>query len=197
MRLPLTGPAVNLAGKPSQVGGTLTRAFGWLTLVGGVSVGLLVLFVLWAALPTPGLGFAIGVPIALASVAFGLLLLSSGGALRRTGAHAEREARVRAALALATHQGGVVRAVELARGAQLSLHDADELLTSLAKTEPERWAVELDPQGELYFRLLGPLVRVDARVARPRVDGGSMEPEGEAPWEQREEPPRGSARRRP
>src|SRR5262245_36670091 len=41
-RLPLAAMPVNLAGRPSKVGGTIARVLGWAALVGGLSAAAIV-----------------------------------------------------------------------------------------------------------------------------------------------------------
>ncbi len=180
-RVPLVGESVNLAGKPAKVGGTITKVLGWLTLVGGVTFGLMVGLLFTAIFSTPLFGIAFGLPIVLASAIFGYLLLRSGKSLGASGSDRERDARVRALFALARHQGGNVRAAEASRSLGVTVNDADAILTDLAKTMSDLVTLELDDAGGVYYRMRGepgaPIpenwpsaerMRVD--TARPRVD---------------------------
>jgi len=191
-RAPLSTPSVNLAGKSSQMGGTVASVAGWLILLGGLAaatgVGLLTwaLFTLTAALWVAG-------PIALVSAAMGWLLLRSGKSLRQSGRDAERATREQALVALAQHHGRLT-AADAARVLRVPIPVADGMLTDLAKRDPERIAVDVDDQGVVWYRAIAamPHVRVDAfETPGPggaRVDAGGSdlaEIEAEAEAERR------------
>jgi len=152
-RMPLASASLTFAGKPEKVGGLLTRGAGWLVLVGGWFVALLVFGLLAAAAARPEIGAAVGGPIALASSLLGWLLLRGGRAIHASGATAEREMRVRALMALAAHRGGSVQARDAADMLEIPYADADQLLTDLAKREPGRVRVDLDDSGGVHFRV--------------------------------------------
>ena len=178
-RLPLAASSVTLAGKGSRIGGTVARGFGWVILVGGLSVALIIGAFLQWVIEGGVAGFAIGGPIAFASLVFGYLLLKGGKSLHRQGAGEEKGARTRALFALAQHRNGMITAMDAAQALDISPADADALLTDLAKTTPEQVSLELDDAGGIFFRFLqftgglgtwqGPAVRVDASVAPTRV----------------------------
>lgn len=163
--MPLAGNSINLAGRPSKVGGTVTRVFGWVVLV----VGLLTAFgVLGACGAIVGFASAapylLGVPLALVSVVVGYLLLKGGSQLHASGAQAEKNTRMQALLAVANTRGGAIVAADAARALSMSEADADAYLTRLAKEHPEQVAVDLDEQGTILYRFLS------AFPVRPRVD---------------------------
>jgi hypothetical protein len=93
----------------------------------------------------------LGLPIALVAVVLAGLLLFTGRRLGRSGADAERQARVEAIYALAVHRGGTLTATDAARALQLEPVRADALLADLAKTEPEHVALELDSEGQMFY----------------------------------------------
>jgi hypothetical protein len=169
LRTPLTTRSVNLAGKPSTVGGAVARVIGWLVLIVGVSLALGLGFLAWF-LFTVTLALAIGLPIGLIALAVGIALVASGRKLGRTGAQERQMTQEDAVFALAAHRGGVLRAEDAAVALALRLDQGDALLTSMAKRDPDRIAVDLDEQGGISYRfvyLVGPGAGV--RVADPKV----------------------------
>jgi hypothetical protein len=160
VRVPLSGASVNLAGKPARVGGAFATFLGILVLVLGetfaLAIGLLAF-----ALTTPGIALGLSLPIALASLVFGVLLLGGGRRLGRAGRAAETGVREQALLALAAERGGIT-AADGARVLGTTPQDADALLTALAKREPERLGVDIDDQGVIWFRPAGVRIGSDA-----------------------------------
>ncbi|HEY6463987.1 MAG TPA: hypothetical protein VIY73_27645, partial [Polyangiaceae bacterium] len=144
LRSPLSSASVNLAGKPSRVGGTFARVFGWLVLLFGGSLALLV-FGLFAAFQALGVGLAVGLPILLVALVLGIALVRGGRSLATTGVEAERATREQALVAMAAHKGAVT-AVEAAKALGVGVAEADAMLTALAKREPDRVAVDVDDQ---------------------------------------------------
>jgi spermidine synthase len=124
------------------------------------------------------------------ALVLGIALLVSGRSLRRSGTDASRITRERALLALAAHRGAVT-ASDAARALGVGIADADAMLTTLAKQEPERVAVDVDEQGVVWYRAVGAPgtagAAFDARVrvaesARAKADDGTgieAEPEEE------------------
>ncbi len=159
--MPLSGASVNLAGKPSRVGGTVASVFGWLVLLVGASFALGI-GLLFAAFHLLGVALALALPVALVSGAVGVLLVRRGGSLNRAGLALERSTWERALLALAAHRGSV-HAVDAAQALGVSVAEADAMLTDLAKREPDRIAVDIEEHGDIAYRF------VDGRV---RVEGG-------------------------
>lgn len=144
-----SGVPMNLAGKGSKVGSVVTT-------VAGVVVLLVTLFV---ALVLGGLftlvaGGTAGLVVSL------LTLLLGGGAsgmmfygsrrLGRAGDQAQRAAREKALTALAATRGGALTAVDAAAALQLSVEEADGLLTDMAKAGAGV-TVEIDAQGALHY----------------------------------------------
>lgn len=151
---PLATPSLNLAGKPSQMGGTVASVAGWLVLVVGLSLAL-GLGLLFAAVFTTTVGLAVGLPAALISAGVGALLLRGGNTLRRSGADAQRATRDQALLSLAGHQGRVT-AIDAARLLNVTVGQADAMLTELAKREPERITLDVDDHGVVWYRIARP-----------------------------------------
>lgn len=187
LRAPLSSASVNLAGKPSRVGGTFAVVLGWLVLVLGGTTALGVVLLL-LALSWPAGALAIGLPIALVTLITGILLVKSGRSLQASGEDAERATRTQALLAMAA-QRGAVTAREAAQLLGTSVADADAMLTDLAKREPERVAVDVDDQGVVWYRVAPaagepiPRMRVEPEQA-VRVETGEA---GETESENRDE----------
>jgi hypothetical protein len=173
LRGPLTGPSVNLAGRPSSVGGTFASVLGWLVLVIGGSIALGVGGLL-AALGLWQVGLAIALPIAVVVLVLGVVLVKSGRSLTTSGLQKAQATRDQALLAMAAHKGSVT-AEEAGRALGIPTADADAMLTDLAKRDPERVGVDVDDEGVVWYRVAPapgqplPRFRVDpsgpARVA--------------------------------
>lgn len=188
LRPPLSSRFLNLAGKPSKVGGTVASVIGWLVLLVGFSAAFglgLLLYVLW----TVALALAVALPIALAALVMGVALLVAGGRLRRSGRDTERATREQALLELVAHRGAVT-ARDAARALDVGVADADAMLTGLAKQEPDRVTVDVDEQGVVWYRALPAAgSEFDARVRvaeRRRVASEDGELEDEDVDERRE-----------
>jgi hypothetical protein len=83
--------AVNLAGQPSKVGGILAKVFGSLVLFVGLTVAIALGAIFQAIFPEGVVGYALGVPTALVSLAVGISLLLGGKSLSKSGrAHRAR-----------------------------------------------------------------------------------------------------------
>jgi hypothetical protein len=167
LRVPLSGPSVNMAGKPSQVGGTVASVIGWLVLVVGASFALGV-GLLFAAFHLYAVALALALPVAFMSLAFGGFLVRRGGKLNRAGTALERATRDHALLSLAAHKGSI-HAVDAARALGLSVEEADAMLTDLAKRAPEAMAVDIEESGEIAYRFVDSRIRVGAGGARVDV----------------------------
>jgi hypothetical protein len=166
-RVPLTGKSLQLVGQPSRVGGVVARVFGWIVLsVGmlvaiGVGVGTQLLF------PNGFAGAILGVPIAVLSLVLGVTLIRSGGLLHRSGASAERDARVQAIQALAAHKGGGVTAQDVSSSLEIPKREAEALLDALAREDFENVTVDVNADGAVVYRFdARTRVRVDPEVAR-------------------------------
>jgi hypothetical protein len=168
---------VNLAGQGRQVGGAVARAFGWAVLLGGLSLGLMILgiFLAFGAV-IPGLFVAL--PIIGLSSAIGYAMLRGGRDLKSAGEDEEKRTKVQAILAYAANRGGAVTAWDVAQQLSLLPKTADELLTELAKTYPDHVAVDIDEQtGTVLYRFDergGVRARIDD--ARFRVEAPAAPP---------------------
>ena len=111
-RMPFATTAVNLAGKPSRVGGMAAKLIGGAVLVVGLSVALGSGLLLPTLFPGGYAGLAVGLPMGIISLALGVALLLGGRKLSRHGDEAAREAQQQAIRALAANRGGAVTAAE-------------------------------------------------------------------------------------
>ena len=194
LRVPLAGPAVNLAGQPSQIGGSVAKILGWLVLGVGIVVAVLTTALLQAILPAGFIGWLLGAVIMLVTLLVGSSLVLGGRRLKNTGTVAEKSTKHQAIYALAAHRGGVLNAMDVSRAAGLSVAEADALLTALAKEESDSVKLEVDENGGVYYVFPEFDVRpwearsnegvMRARVA-PFAEGVAVEDEGES----RHEPP--------
>jgi hypothetical protein len=156
-----------MAGKPSRLGGVVASVFGWLILVVGGSIALGT-GLLFAAFGAAMVGLAVALPIAIVSLAVGIVLVRRGGSLNRAGIEAERATREQALLGLAAHRG-TVTAFDAANALGIGVAEADSMLTDLAKREPDRLAVDVDDQGVVHYRIAN--IAGEARVRVQTNDG--------------------------
>jgi hypothetical protein len=176
---------VNLAGKPSRVGGIVASVVGWVVLVvgGSMALGIELLF---AAFGAALLGAAFALPVAIVALVLGIVLVRRGGSLSRSGLAEERATREQALLELVAHRGSVT-AAEAAQTLGVTVAQADAMLTDFAKRDPDRLAVDVDDQGVLRYRVARVAADVRARVddaaGWPLDDAQSAgeEPEAAAP----------------
>jgi hypothetical protein len=144
---------MNLVGKPSQVGGSVTRFAGWsalaITALTATVLGLLanLLFSATAAL-------VVAAVVALFGGGFALALLRGGRALRDRSETAQRAVRENALYALAARRGGQVSAADAAAALNIQLAEADALLTAMAR-EGGRVGVEIDANGTVLYVFRG------------------------------------------
>jgi hypothetical protein len=172
-RSPFSAKALNIAGRPSKLGGMASKALGYGVLIAGLGTAatLMLLFVFLA--PTSAMGYAVGIPLAIITLVVGLALLYAGRKLHRAGSDTERETREQALFALATNRGGLLTAVDGARALNLSVADVEAVLSDLAKRDPEHVSLEIDEEGALFYAFSRPGDRRDTFGKRYRV-----EPEG-------------------
>ena len=173
LRVPLSGPSVNLAGKPSRVGGTVAGVFGWLVLIVGWSMALGVGLLL-SAFHLFAVALVLALPVALVSTIVGGLLVRQGASLNRTGRSIEQATRQQALLALAAHRGSI-HAIDAARALGVSVAEADAMLTELAKKDPDHIAVDVEDHGDVAYRYVDARIRVGVG---PRVDVDGEAPNG-------------------
>jgi hypothetical protein len=187
IRAPLTNRSVNMAGKPSSVGGTVAGVFGWLMLLGGLGVAG-VLATIFALLHFPILALAVGGPIGLLALLIGGGLVMGGKKLRTRGATEQKDTRVEAIFALAQTRNGILLAADVARALAIPVDEADALLTTLAKTDSDHVSLEINDDGGMYYRFsnapwmseerfrVAVTTRVDAPANGEVIEGELVEP---------------------
>lgn len=177
---PLASPtqSLNLAGQPSQVGGVLAKVFGWLVLFFGVSVSGVVGALAQAIWPEGIVGWALGIPMLLVSLALGIGLVMSGKSLSTSGKHAEEAVREKAIYGLARARGGILTKDDVAAALRVSAQVGDGYLTHLAKERPDELAVDVDDEGRVLFRFraIAAQPRVGVRVDVARGPAPEAEP---------------------
>ena len=150
-RVPLTGSSVTHAGQPAKVGGTVARVFGWTVLAAGWLVALSLAGLIgvlgggWAAL-------VVGGPIALIATLAAWGLLRGGKQLQQSGDDAELATKHQAIYALANARNGVLKAMDVAQALQVSAKEGDDMLTRLAKENPDTMSVDIDDDGNVLYR---------------------------------------------
>jgi hypothetical protein len=198
LRAPLSGPSINLAGKPAQVGGTVVNVAAVLVLVFGLGLAAILGGLLYALL-TATVALVVAGPIAVVTLVMGLLMLGGGRRLRKSGSEVERSTLEKALEALAD-QRGAISAADASRALGVSPLEADAALTAMAKREHEPMAVDIDDRGVVLFRSgsAAPRMRIDE--AMPAAPGPRVAPDArvaeEVPAEPLEDAEADPARRR-
>ncbi|MEO7330440.1 MAG: hypothetical protein ABI193_17830 [Minicystis sp.] len=166
----LQNTPVNVAGKPSTVGGSVAGVFGWVVLLGGLTVAAMLGALLQAIFTAGIVGYVFGIPIALLSLVMGLSLIFGGRKLRQSGEAKSKSAHEEAIFAIAQRRQGTVLAADVARALSMTEAEADALLTDLAKRPDGKVTLEVDDNGELRYMVprFAPAMRVAAQPA-PRV----------------------------
>ena len=169
-RTPFSDTALKLAGQPSKFGGRVSRALGWVILIFGllIALGLMLFFqLLW---PKEMVGYAFGLPVALFALVTSGLLFFGGRKLGRSGADAERKARVEALYGLAETRNGTLTARDAAHALALDANEVEALLAELAKIEPERVSLEVDADGNTFYLFTLQALRPHPFGAKYRVE---------------------------
>ncbi len=177
----MSAPSINLAGKTERVGGAFASATGALVLIVGLSMALAAWMLLYA-ITTMAVALAVALPAALVTLGVGGVLVGGGRKLRRSGTDAERSTREQALMAAAIEKGPLTAAAA-ARLVGVSPAEADAILTSLAKRQPERLSVDVDDQGVISYRAAGAGPEARVRVEeefRKRLENETEENETEA-----------------
>jgi hypothetical protein len=165
-----THRAVNVAGQPARIGGTVAHVAGWVVLVAGLLLALTVGGIAHLLFPASPAGLVLGIPIALLTLLIATMLLLGGRKMKKSGEHSSKTAHEEAIFALAEHRKGALEAREVARALALSQETADELLTDLAKRPDGRVSMEVDDEGVIRFHFsefARPRFAVDDRAAAP------------------------------
>lgn len=195
-RPPFSGKAVNLAGQPSKIGGSVAKFFGWMILGGGLLLALSLMLFFQLLFPAGAVGYAFGIPTALISLVVGCLVLFGGKRLETSGVEAERAAKFEAIWGMAVARGGVVTALDVGRSLNMPPEGADQILTEMTKKHPDYVSIEVDDNGSLFYKVSGMAEQQGARFGvkyRVEPDGrvriaddlkGGREAQEQAEYEQ-------------
>ncbi len=154
-RFLLAAPSVSLAGQPSRVGGIAAIIAGGSLSVLGLSLAAALWFLLQSFFPQSMVGWAFALPVAVASLLFGSLLMFGGRKLRQSGAARQEQVQLEAVKALVQHRKGPISALEVATALQLPEPQVDALLTRLARERATAVTVDVDPQGHIVYDFEG------------------------------------------
>jgi len=150
--MPLANTSVTLAGQPSKVGGTVARVFGWVVLAAGLFFALGLAGLLLILNASGALAAGIASPIALITFIVAYALLRGGKELKKSGDEAELATKTQALFALANTRGGVLTAMDVAQMLAVSPKEGDDVLTKLAKENPDHVQVDVDDNGNILYR---------------------------------------------
>jgi len=170
----LSAPSVGLAGQPSRWGGAAASIAGVSVLVLGLSLALGVWFLLQSLFPAHAVGWAFAVPLAAASLLFGLLLLLGGRRLRRHGTARQQAVQLAAVKSQVLHRRGPVSAREIAGQLELPEPEVDAILTQLAREQATSVTLDVDAAGNIVYDFDGEDRRF--RVLEEQAELGSEAP---------------------
>jgi hypothetical protein len=151
----LAAPSVAFAGQPSRWGGAAASLAGLAVLVLGLSLSTGVWFLLQSIFPAHAVGWAFAIPMAAASLLFGLLLLFGGRRLRRQGTARQQAVQLAAVASAVKHRRGAISAYEIAGQLELPEAQVDALLTQLAREQATAVTVDVDAQGRVVYDFEG------------------------------------------
>jgi membrane protein implicated in regulation of membrane protease activity len=137
------------AGKPAHVAGAVVHAFGWLLFLLGLGFSLVM--GLLVAIFSGTAGLVTGGVFAALSLAVFLLARYGKRRLDTEGDEAIARRREQALFALAANRGGRLQAFEAASALDMTVDDADKVLTQMAKQRPDDVDVEIGDQGEVFY----------------------------------------------
>ena len=124
-------------------------------LVLGLSLSAGVWFLLQSIWPAHAVGWAFALPMAAASLLFGLLLLLGGNRLRKRGSARQREVQRQAVKAMVAHRRGPLSARDVAGELQLPEAQVDALLTQLAREQATAVTLDVDANGRVVYDFEG------------------------------------------
>lgn len=166
----LAAPSVALAGQPSRWGGAAASLVGVSVLVLGLSLSAGILLLLQSIFPAHVVGWAVALPLAAASLLFGLLLLFGGRRLRQHGTARQQAVQLAAVKAMVQHRKGPVSAYEIAGRLELPEAQVDALLTQLAREQATAVTLDVDAQGRVVYDFEGEERRWRVLEEQPVLD---------------------------
>lgn len=146
----LSTGSVTMAGQPAKVGGAVVRTLAYVVLATGTAFSLLagMLFSLFSSTAGLTAGLLFGALTLLVSMP----MMFGGKKLEKSGADEQNSKRAQAVFALAANRGGVLRPADVAGSLQISLQQADDFLTNLAKTRGDEVDVDVTDHGEVVYK---------------------------------------------
>jgi hypothetical protein len=173
-----------MTGKPSKLGGAIAKVVGWVVLVGGLFAAFAMYSLLAWLMPGGPASWIVATPMAVLSMIFGGLFVFGGKTLQSSGSAAQKKTRMSAIYSLAAYRKGSLSAAEAASAVNLSEKETSDLLTQVAKDEPDYVVVDLDEAGAIRYRfptLLPDGHDWETRIAdaRVRVGGTEINPQAE------------------
>lgn len=183
--MPLANASVNMAGQTSKVGGTVARVFGWIVLAAGLLFALSLGGLMALLGATAGWIFGLNGTIALITAIAAYALLRGGRALKKSGEDESVAMKMQALFALANTRGGILRAVDAAPMLQVMPNEADEILTKLAKEQPDHVTVDVDDNGNILYRFIA----ADWNTRQAKAVAPTMAPNAVSPNVRLQAPP--------
>lgn len=160
----LSADSVTYAGQPAKVGASVVLAFGWLGLVLGLGFAMLLgLIVGLVGTATGGL-ISFGVVALFTTVVF-MLVRHGSKRLDASGQKSLEDKQDQALFALAANHGGRVHPMQAAALLNLTVEQADAVLTRLNNARPLEVEVELTDDGQIFYAFTQ--LRVQRRFSTP------------------------------
>jgi hypothetical protein len=139
-----------MAGQPAKVGGAVVRTLAYVVLAVGTAFSLL-MGTLFSLLSSTA-GLMTGLIFGALTLAIALPMMFGGKKLEKSGTDEQNAKRAQAVFALAANRGGVLRPADVAGSLQISMQQADDFLTELAKTRGDEIDVDVTDQGEVIYK---------------------------------------------
>jgi hypothetical protein len=158
--------AVNIAGQPARVGGSIAGGLGVAALIAGAVLAL-IFGGLAGLIFTVSTAIWVGGTITALTLLAALPLILGGRRLRQAGEGRVREAQEHAVFSLAAQRRGLLTVRDVARALSVREAEADALLTDLAKRPDGRVTLDVDDEGGLTYTFhdLRPAAAGRVRVA--------------------------------
>lgn len=146
----LSTNSVTMAGQPAKVGGAVVKTLAYIVLACGTAFSLLAGML--ASLLSSSAGLTVGLVFGALTLLVSMPMMFGGKKLSQTGADEQATRRAQAVFALAANRGGVLRPADVAGSLQITLQQADDLLTTLAKTRGDEIDVDVTDHGEVVYK---------------------------------------------
>lgn len=146
----LSTGSVTMAGQTAKVGGVVVRTLAYVVLATGTAFSLLMGMLFSLASSTAGL--TAGLVFGALTLLISLPMMFGGKKLEKSGADEQSAKRAQAVFALAANRGGILRPADVAGSLQITLQQADDFLTNLAKTRSDEIDVDVTEHGEVVYK---------------------------------------------